>query len=129
MRISGTDIYIAQGDSGSLTLTFEEAQTGLNIFIGVLVRNDKDDGDVFYENDNLNSKEPNSETGLYEYTFEIPSSVTQKAGKYYYDVYISIENEEGSKQTTIINKSLFVVEESARKSIKNTVVATDGENK
>lgn len=109
MRISGTDIYIAQGDTAKLTLIFDDAE---------------DQTVEFYLN--TDTEEP----------FDTATVTSKKAvftlfadldpGEYYYDVVLihgNLEDPEDPEDpmgyTTIIRKALFVVEETAR-THKNT---------
>lgn len=97
MRISGTDIYIAQGDSATLTLSFEEEQEGLKMWIGSI--KDSVDGDFQSHDGNL-----------YHYKFEIENTHTNIVGSFNYDIS---KTDNAGKKTTVIRNSLFVVEPTA----------------
>lgn len=102
MRISGRDIYIAQGDSGNVKVEFEEELVGKTFTIYINGINKSVVG----------SYTPTSKS-VY---FALTNEHTERSGKYYYDLIL----EEGAAKYTLINKSIFSVENTARTTNINT---------
>ena len=99
MRIVGTDIYVAYEDSFDLTLNLSEDYEDIIM---------KFSFDLKSITKGVNDK---------IVTFSINSDhTTEKPGEYYYEVI----GKKGDEQTTLIKKSLFVIEETARYAAKMT---------
>lgn len=100
MRIVGTDIYVAYEDSFDLTLNLSEDYKDIIMKFS-------------FDLKSITKEDVNDKT----VTFSINSNyTTEKPGEYYYEVIG--KNDEG--QTTLIKKSLFVIEETARYAAKMT---------
>lgn len=99
MRISGTDIYISQGDGAKLTVNvngdFDAAKMRFSFEIDTNIN--------FIEID-----EPFSNEVVFEINREFLRGIDP--GEYFYDIIV----EKDEKQKTIIKKSLFVIEKTAR---------------
>lgn len=123
MRISGTDIYIAKGDTANLTLSFEEEQNKNEIHYEIWFSNGENIDGIIQEN---------SKNVLFTIETEEFS-----IGTHYYDIIAiktdSLEESEDEDisetlTTTIIRKSLFVVEETARTMNQPTYTCTGSNN-
>lgn len=94
MKIIGTDIYIAYEDFSFLTLLIEGDYSSILMnfsFDGLYIEEDLIEGVVVFKI-----------TGQH---------TTQKPGEYFYEV-VGLDEQEN--KTTLIKKSLFVIEETAR---------------
>lgn len=79
MRISGTDLYIPQGDTTELILIFHERPEGeLYLF------KDKE----IISKGTVSEKTNGEEDSFYEVSFEIRSEHTLTPGRFFYDVFI-----------------------------------------
>lgn len=114
MRTSGTDIYIAKGDTGYLRIDFEEEISEFEFFIKT------SRGETIEEDSRENGSDP-------YVIFKISPEITDISGVFAYDL-IAEKTSDREEITTLILGSKFYVEPTARSSYPKPIKSMSGSN-